>query len=755
MPHMSRKRFSGRLLAGILVALFFGVALSLRVCLPYHEVFGGGWIRFAGPDVYYHMRIVDNLVHNFPHLTSFDPYFLYPGGSKMGARYFFQYFLAGVIWLIGLGSPSQHTVDMVGAYFPAVLGALVVAPVYFIGKELFNRWAGVISAGLIAILPGEFLGRSILGFTDYHIAETLFTTTGILFLILAVKTAKERELTFGHIMPRPFIWSILAGIFLGIYLLTWPGAALFIFIISLYLVIQFVIDHMRGRTTDYLVIIGAITFLVASMIFLPSSREKLYLASLAVALLIAPVLSIVSKLMRSLKPLYYPLALIGVGSAGMAIFHAISPSLFNSMVGRFTIFGWNPEVTILECQPLLLSGGRFSFSIPWGNFSTGFFISFISLGMLVYFLIKRGEPDKTLLVVWSLVTLAATLSMRRFGYYFAVNVALLTGYFSWQILEFSGFKEVKTVPVEISGKKKKKVKEKVERPRLSLTRRVDMALGVIAVFFLSFFPNISPAIDTAREVPFAPSDAWHESLTWLRENTPDPFGNPDLYYEICQTPFSYPESSYSVISWWDYGYWITRIGRRLPICNPGGGARGTTGSFFTAQNEALANKIADEMNSRYVIIDRATVLPKFHALATFSGKSREDFYDVYYQREGEKMVPVTLFYPEYYRSLVIKLYNFDGKEVKPQNSVVISYKERVSHEGRHYKEITSSKAFSSYEEALAYISKEKSGNLRVVGANPFTSPVPLEGLKHYKLVHSSPVTEPGAILELKIFEYTK
>jgi dolichyl-diphosphooligosaccharide--protein glycosyltransferase len=157
---MSQSKISPKLVAGILVALFLGVALYLRIILPYDQVFTGGWIKLIGNDSHLFMRQVDNLVHNFPHLISLDPYLGYPKADALGGINFFVYFLAGIIWLVGLGSPTQHTVDVVSVYFPAILGALTVIPVFFIGKALFNRWAGVLSAGLLAILPGDFLTRT-------------------------------------------------------------------------------------------------------------------------------------------------------------------------------------------------------------------------------------------------------------------------------------------------------------------------------------------------------------------------------------------------------------------------------------------------------------------------------------------------------------------------------------------------------------------------------------------------------------------
>jgi len=75
------------------------------------------------------MCVIDNLVHNFPHHSPFNPYSIYPGGDMVTSLLFFDYLIAGTAWLIGLGSPTQHTVDVVGVYFPPVLGALTVIPV--------------------------------------------------------------------------------------------------------------------------------------------------------------------------------------------------------------------------------------------------------------------------------------------------------------------------------------------------------------------------------------------------------------------------------------------------------------------------------------------------------------------------------------------------------------------------------------------------------------------------------------------------
>jgi oligosaccharyl transferase (archaeosortase A-associated) len=771
---MNRTEFKSKLIAGILLAVVFSAALYIRVVFPYEKVFVGDWIKFTGVDAYFFMRIVDNLVHNFPHIITFDPYLLYPSGSAISTQTFWPYLISTVTWLFGLGSPSQHTIDMVGVYFPAVLGALTTIPVYFIGKTLFNRWAGVMAAGLIAILPGEFLGRTILGFTDYHVAEVLFTTVTMLFLILAVKAGRDKKLTFGSLWHRqwptvikPFIYSLLAGVFLGIYFLTWSGALLFVFIIFSYLVIQLIIDHLKSRSTDYLCFASTITFIVTLLMLLPLSPGRLTLVSLAIAISIPIAMTLLSYFMarRNIKPIIYPVATIGLGLVSLVVFRIANPPLFQSMIGLLNIFGWPIGTTVLEMQPLLFPGGNFSWSLATGNFTTGFYLSLISLGILVYLVIKRGETEKTAFVVWSLVMLAATLAMRRFAYYFAVNVALLTGYLSWLLLDICGFRKLETKPENKLEESSKKAKLKMRERSISVTNKVTMSLGILVVFFVVFFPNIGGAVNTAKQATFAPSDAWYESLTWLKDNTPDPFGNPNFYYEHYKplTPgesYQYPETAYGVTAWWDYGYWITRISHRIPTSNPGTGHRGE-GYIFTAQDEATANSLIDRWGSRYIIVDHAitNIMGKFNAVAALSSNSPDKFYGIYYQIKDNKLQPIVLFYPEYYRSLFVRLYNFDGSEVIPESSIVISYQEKTSSDGLPYKQITTAKSFSSYEDALDYIASQKSGNFRVVSSNPYSSPVPLAALAHYKLIYASKgsVMEPGIgfVPEVKVFEYSK
>ena len=501
-PQIPGSKLSPRLIAGILVALFFGAALSFRVVFPYDHVFVGDWIKFTGTDAWYHMRIVDNLVHNFPHLNAIDPYLLYPVPMEFGIERFFDYFLAIIIWIIGLGSPTQHTVDMVGVYLPAILGALVVIPVYFTGKVLINRWVGVIAAGLIAFSPGEFLGRSIIGQADHHVLEVLCSTAAMLFIILAIQSARQKQLALSHfktwnsaVIVKPLVYSVLAGIVLGVYLNSWLGALLFIFILFVYLIIQFIIDYARGANSDYLCFIGAVTFLVTLVVTLLLPHATMQIAALFIALITTVILGILSQFMRRyrVRAAYYLLVLIGLGVVELVIFYVIKNDLFNYMVSSFSLLmPTGARQTIEEAERFLFPAGEFSFILVWLNFTTGSILALASLGIFIYFVVKEGEPDKTLVVIWSLVILVITLSMRRFAYYLAVNVAVLAGYVAWLILQFFGFKEEaaqSAMMAEDAARKAKQKKSKKKDAR-SGSRLPVKAFGAVIVFFLVLFPNI-------------------------------------------------------------------------------------------------------------------------------------------------------------------------------------------------------------------------------------------------------------------------
>lgn len=773
-----------------LLAFFIIISLYIRIAIPYDSVFSGGLVKFVETDAWYQLRLVDSLVHNFPTLIKFDPYTFFPHGLQVFWHPLFTYLMGGISMIVGQGAPDEHTVNMVAAFLPPVLGALTVIPVFFIGKALFNQWAGLVAAALIAIMPGEFLHRSMLGFTDHHAAEILFFTISILFLILALKSGKDRlslealrRKNFSQ-LALPLLYSALSGVFLGLYLLVWVAGLFFVLFFLIYFVIQFIVDHMRETPTQYLGIIGTVCFLctgVIGMMFLQDSHYRdLYILALPIIPLVPLALGFISWFLqvRKLKGFIFPVAIVIIGGLAAVLFIVFLPSTFEYAMRQLRLFF--PGVasrSITEVYPLLGLPGNLSLNFAMYNFSLSFFLSIIATGLLIYQVIKReNRPEILLLLVWSLFMFVAMLAQRRFTPYFTLNAALLSAYLAWIIIRMStGWRQAdKAVSMDSRRSRKSKRKEKRASKAVS---PVNTVFGIVVIIVLIFYPIVGPlprvgpwragsmpALVTLNSSIII-TDAWYNTLLWLKDNTPDPFDQPDYYYELYQAPpgredYYYPDSSYGVMALWDYGHMITRIAHRIPVSNPHQSGATVTARFFTRQDEPSANEILDEIKVRYILVDASTAGGKFHGgIIPWSFKEPRDFREIYYIREDGRLRGDYYYYPEYYKALAIRLYNFDAEAVMPQDTTVITFDERVFPDGEGYREITDMKKFSIYEQAVDYVNQQASKNTRIVGTSPYFSPIPLDPLQNYTLVHwsaeSQLLADVGRVAEVKVFEYNR
>ncbi len=777
---MSRPRIELIVCLALLIAIFI-LSLVLRISVPWDHVFVGDWVKFTDNDAYYYMRLLDNLARHFPQLSHFDPYNIYPSGRDFSEEPLFYVYMMGFFaWLFGGGAPSQHLVDLVGVYFPAVLGALLVFPVFLIGKLIFNKWAGLVAALLMALMPGEFLVRTLLGNTDIHVVELFFTTFFITFLLLAIEDGKTLKLPQPQgegprKLARPLVYSLLAGLCLGIYLLSWRGALLFVFISFMWLVVQTISDHLRGRSTVYLAVIGFTAYLVALALALTSPVTLYGRMPLTVALLASVLLPAAAELMRRRRVLatYYLVVVAGAGGIALLALYIASPQTLSSMLNTFAgFFRWNTATGVAEDQPLLINQGAFTLGLLWGNYTAASLLALVGIALVVYRAAREGEPGLVLLSVWSIVILLATLAMRRFAYYLAVNVAVTAGYTGWLILHAFGLEKESAQTTREARMDSKKARARARRQQASKGspgRNSGLVfLGIILVALVIIYPNTGPL--PGGERPFfqvasqglnAPSDAWCESLDWLRSKSDEPFGDSQYYYENYITPpqLSSRAPAYSVVSWWDFGYWITRIGHRVPVSTPGSGKVGEQNLLLASSSQEAARTGAN-WNMRYLIVDNYLVdwHSGFGVLASNAGQPSSKYFEIYYRPQNDKIVPTLLYYPEYYQTLAVRLYCFSGASYVPKETAVIAWEPRQDQSGQAYKEITGLKTFPGYDEAVAFIAAQKTGNLRIVGKDPTVSPVPLENLPGFTLAFmpSTHTVKLGNydIPGVKIFEYS-
>ena len=654
------------------------------------SVISENFVRFGGNDPWYHMRVVDVILSNYPHTMWFEAFTQFPTGRNMVFAPLFDWVLASLIYVFTLGNPTPHQVEVIGAYFPALLGALVVIPTYYVGKWVFDRNTGLLAAILIAILPGAFLHRSLLGFTDHHVAETLMSTVTAMFLIMSLRTMRLNPVNFDDIIEKNFSkfkpsfkYIVLTGISMGLYILAWKGALFFALIIGVYITIQHIIDHLRGENPQYLAIIGSVVFFIALLFVVPlpglGGTRTQYLFGLPAGILGFISFSLISRFMNKhdINKKYYALAPFVLFIVALLFSRAFIPAMYSTITSVFSYFmRTGGGLTIAEAYPFFVNRATDTFSLAplYVNFGIEGYIALLAIPVLLYQTYREHKQEEIWLVVWTLMIVWALYQQNRFAYYFAVNVALLSAYLTVKLLYMANWKEF--------SEKYQNSKEKGLDAVLKNLKAKHLITLLIA-FIILIYP-IGPLSTTLSQntAVGGPAPMWVESLTWLRASTPDTGVD---YYEIYEKPpegesFDYPESAYGIMSWWDYGHWITYIGHRIPNANPfqggiGGGDVPGAASYFTSQSEEEANDIIDQLGSRYIISNGRMAYTIFGAMAAWDGDT-SGYYSQVNTEQGMMSVPSM----KYLNTTEMKLHMLDGNGMKHYRMVHESQAYNPSHE---------------------------------------------------------------------------
>lgn len=580
--------------------VIFGLSLFtaawLRIGIPYDDIMKEDIVRFPSVDAYYHLMAADYTYDNWPDVEQYNELMTWPDGANVGERPLNNWLMATIAKFGGF------SVDSVGAYWPAILGVLVLIPALVIGWLLWGRWAGLIGAALLATMQGEFLGRTSLGFCDHHAFEVFLSVTTVMFLVLALK--------------KHWYWAFGAGFFLGLHLLNWVGGPLLTILILVSLVIQVIYNQWKGQSNRDLCLSMFIT-LGLSFVVLALFRweDQMYMLSLGIVACIPPVLYAVSKAMVRFKSYWYPIALVFAAVLGMVLVYGIFPTLTSNAIGQvgrlFGEVGHTPLSagrTISEIRPMFSPFGEFTMELVWGGYGLVFFAGVIGLILLGY-AIRKGKSETIFIFIWSLGILIIASAQRRFGYYLATNLCLLSGYACWLAISYLGWRKL----TRWEARRRK-------MPQRYFSNGVAV-VGAFVILCAMVIPNGTIAAREAHYHPYAMPPSWQAALEWLENESPvtEYVATIEETNEGLAVSTIRPKCDYSILSWWDYGYWIAREAKRPVLCHPGGGFQGVVASFFVAQTVEEANEIIDGFSVKYVIIDYQMVSGKFYAIPVLAG----------------------------------------------------------------------------------------------------------------------------------------
>jgi len=613
-----------KIIAPVLLILIFCLAFFIRVYFPYKIIFSDNIVKYTD-DAIYHMRFLENMLlgGHFPSFNYFDPFTNFPHGTYSRIAPLYDFILALIIWLVSFGKPTIEIINKIAPFYPVFLGSLIPIVVYFIAKAIWKSTGISLVSSIFSTISFPLVFKSTVGYNDHHVAEVLLSSLALMFLFYALKSSKK------------WLFVFLCGFSMGIYLLNWTGAILFLAIIAVFLGVYYLIEFISNRPASHILITGSVIFLIPFLMIAPFlGHPNLNFGTYNINHLLCfglgffgfftlwfSSLLIKKKFLNRWLILIFPLIIFLCLFVILALF---LPYVLEKMfilangVNNNGLSSINFKNFIGEMKPLGIQGAISKFSSLFFIFILGFFIIF-------YKFFKEKNPKELLLIIWTSITFLITgiipfFGQQRFDIYLAVSICLLAAFVIVKGLEF-GWKAL-----NISSRLDKNISFRI----YFITGSMAILLGLtfLVLYPIPFNAGASAPLPDVISIPLQTTknpnvlnNDWYAVFKWLKEKTPDPGLD---YYALYNEPgidkktgnindYSYPVNAYGILAPWDKGHAIEYYSHRMPIANnfqQGIGKKENgkvtelgEGVFFLETDEKKAISYLNDLKVKYIITD--------------------------------------------------------------------------------------------------------------------------------------------------------
>ena len=436
-----------------LLAIFV-LALVLRTAFVYDSATDDGFRLTGGSDPYYHKRVVDYVQDNGEHLVH-DEMLNYPYGANNNRPPLFDWSIA----ITGLAlSPffedTEESTWWAMELLPAIYGALIVFPVYAIGRAQFGRPAGLVAALFIAINAGH-VSHSTLALADHDSYVIFFATTTFFFFMRGLTEAHDRRWVANwadwesiRTGLRDFVrserlalgYAGLAGMTLAVIALSWKGFPYLMVIIYGYTVLQMVINMFRRVDSTSTATLGLIALALPVLLSYPfyhhmgfvspwwDAPAYILLATFGAALLLVPT--------RDLPWLMVATSVTAAALTGYALLKYVFVDLGTLIFSgqgyfvRTKLFN-----TIAEAQAPTFSHFVFSFGVVtvWLAIGGLFWMAILPFTRNIW------KKDYLFIVGWSVITIYMAQSAVRFIFNATPVFAILAGWITWSWIKWADY----------------------------------------------------------------------------------------------------------------------------------------------------------------------------------------------------------------------------------------------------------------------------------------------------------------------------
>ena len=585
----------------IILFVIFAAALWLR---SFPARFG----ELQALDPFYFYRMNVELMQNGWQFGLDSMRYFPTGVDTLATEYIFPLALPAVVYtLLSIIGINMHFLQF-AIMWPAVLGAIAIIPMYFLGKELFSsRNVGLFAAFFLATIPA-FITRTSAGFFEKEPLAGVFIIASAYFFVRAFRRSS-------------WLSGIMAGVFLAFMSLSWGGTQyiyllygglMFLVFVASSLVV--VLDYMfsgfgrfAGELNRYMSIDMIKAYLplilIGTLVQQPFGRKiAIDQISIVIAFLGLGILLLRFGIERFsiVKKEYLPYAapailiLLLAGSLVGAMFDDSIASRFSSITGYISFGKSTVESTVAENAPgdwnniVSTTGAGFASAVvPQLGYVAPYMAAwgfmFLGIALALYRFWRTSDFMMFFPVVWMVSGIFGVFYYVRLIFLLGPVAALMSGFFVAWVVERS--MRLKVMEKVRAGKT---LRERVNVFSLLLVAFVTLVIAVNFASAYAYSLNLGPSICFPRynsNNPFdvqpcvtidgngnevlADNQPWYEAFTFLANET--------------------PENS-SILSWWDFGYWFQARGERPSIADGG-----NLGGVYAATDHEIAKWFTDDV----------------------------------------------------------------------------------------------------------------------------------------------------------------
>ena len=538
----------------------------------------------SGPDPYHNMRTCEVMLEtgSYPFMAphSEDPLLNYPVGVAGTRPPLFNTIAVASTLVVENFMPRMDALGWSMLFLPAIYGALIVFPVYGIGKELFNKKVGFLAAFFMAIIPAHLGAGHGSAFSLFD-HDSFLLLLFVLVFFFVIKALKEKD------MMKSIGYAIFAGVFCAAIQWTWI-AAQYIFVLLLsFIIIQFIIDIFRGTNDITNGIKIAVTLGTGWLLCLPLALYRGFLIDYPFLMFISSLIIIsLYYIVRRFKiPWLVSMpSLAGLGVIGLGILYMVNrglipilstlSSLSNIIFGA-GIYGNKVALTIAEAHTYALSQTVMAFgpALYW--------IGLLGFVLFLYHThAKKYKPENVFLIVIFTVQFWLTTTAGRFLNDVVPVMAILAAFLLCSMIDKISYKKMFSDIKNIGGLHG--LRKGIKLPHI---------IGISIVLLLVLLPNSFLALDAAT--PPSMDKEFFGSQGYFGLGAGQQIYWADACYWLSQqdTEIANDTDRPGILTWWDYGFYLASMSGHPTVADNYQSGIPPAANFHTAQSEKEATAV--------------------------------------------------------------------------------------------------------------------------------------------------------------------